>query len=238
MGAVRHRTAGAAMTVTVTDGEPDPLDLGRPSIRDTNVAVARALLQLVPYVGGFLAELLGNIPEQRARRQVEFIGQLAAAVDGVSDRLDQDYVRSDAFADLAEDFMERTQSRREMDKVEYYAAALAHAATAERPQASEMARMVDVLEELRPAHLRLLAVIATTTHGEPQGAMSVDQVLGTVLPNEPIDRIRMDWGDLARLNVTDGYPSGIMSPGAASDLTVRLTPFGRRFHAFVTRSRD
>ena len=218
-------------------GALDPSVLDEPSLRDTNLAVGRALLELVPFAGGFIAEILGNIPRQRELRQREFIRELAEALNDVQTDLDESFVRTDDFMDLAEDFFERTQSRREMEKIAYYAAALANAATPERPETAEMARMVDVLRELRPAHLRLLAVVATTTHGGPDGAMSVDQVLAGVLPEEPIERIRMDWADLARLNVLQGYPSGVMSPGAANDLTTRLTPFGQRFHQFVTRDR-
>jgi len=222
----------------MTDDARDPLDasaLDAPSTRDTNLAVGRTLLQLVPVVGGFFAELISNIPEERTRRQVEFMKSLATALHDVEDRLDTDYVRSDEFAGLVEDFVEATRSRREMEKREYYATALAHAATEDRPDTAELGRMVAILEDLRPAHLRLLAVIFETRHGEPEGAMSVDQVLQHALPEQPLDRVKMDWGDLANHNLVQAYPSGMMTPGSASDLSVRLTALGRRFHEFITR---
>ncbi len=39
------------------------------STKDTNLAASRAIVQLIPGAGGFIAELISNIPRDRARRQ-------------------------------------------------------------------------------------------------------------------------------------------------------------------------
>jgi hypothetical protein len=209
------------------------------SQRDANLAAARAVAQLVPG-GGFVAELLSNIPRRREQKQVAFARRLASEVDALWESLDREYIRSDEFADLVEDIVEMTRSRRQMEKMDYYAAALANAATTKRPPSAERDRMIDALEELRLSHLRLLALVATTTDGLPRAALSgsVEEVIRIQWPDADIEEVKADWADLARLGIFDGLPTGMMTANGARDLTVRLRPFGHRFHDFVMPAGD
>lgn len=185
--------------------------------------------------GGVVAELLGNVPRRREQRLIQFVQRLAEEIDATGVRLDQEFVRSDEFADLFEDIMEKTRSRREMDKIAYYAAALTNAATRDRPDQVVRDRMLAVLEELRHSHLTLLALVATTRDGAPPAMYSggVETTIKHQWPDVDMEQIRMDWGDLARVSLLEAYPSGMMTRQGATDLTVRMTPFGLRFHAFV-----
>lgn len=210
-------------------------ELDGASPRDTNLAAAGALAQVIPGAGGFIAELISNIPRDRQRRQQEFLEELARQLDEVRDRLDEEFVRSEEFAALTEEVIEKANRRREMDKRTYYAALLANTVTPARPSADERWRMLDVLERLRPEHLRLLSVAATTTDGAPADMYTggVDDVLRNVMPGVDLDAVHMAWGDLADLSILQAFPSGTMSRVGASNLAVRLTEFGRRFHAFI-----
>jgi hypothetical protein len=44
----------------------------------------------------------------------------------------------------------------------------------------------------------------------------------------------MDWGDLARLNILDGYPVGTMSQEGVISTRGRILQFGNRFVAWIT----
>jgi len=62
----------------VTEHQEQPLSradeakhLDDPSVRDTNVAVAKVLLQFFPG-GGVIAEMMNRIPSKRAERQQRF----------------------------------------------------------------------------------------------------------------------------------------------------------------------
>ncbi|MDP9270554.1 MAG: hypothetical protein M3P14_06210, partial [Chloroflexota bacterium] len=95
-------------------------------------------------------------------------------------------------------------------------------------------RMMDALDALRPSNLRLLAIIAENP--SPPASLSGSTIytyLQMVLPGIPEDQIRMDWGDLANLNIVDGYPSGLMSQGF-TETRGRLKDFGHRFVAWIT----
>ena len=207
------------------------------SQRDANLAAARVAAQLVPG-GGLVAELFSNIPKRREQKMIAFAQRLSTEIEALWESLDQDYARTDEFADLVEDIGEMSRSRRQMEKVDYYAAALANAATTQRPPAAERDRMIDALEQLRLSHLRLLALVATTTEGLRGDGLSgsVEAVIRQQWPDVDMDEVRADWEDLARLGILDGFPGGMMTARGAQDLTVRLRPFGRRFHDFVTPS--
>jgi hypothetical protein len=153
----------------------------------------------------------------------------------VSERIDDEFVRSEESATLTEEVLEKADRRRDLEKREHYAAALGNAATPSRPAEDERWRMLDALEQLRPGHLRLLSVVATTTDGAPPDlyAGGIDTVLANVMPDADSEAVRMAWGDLADLNILQSYPSGTASREGLTNLTVRLTDFGRRFHAFI-----
>lgn len=204
------------------------------SPRDTNIALLRAGLSLMPG-GGLVVEALNQIPARRAQRQQAFLERVAAEVEAVRHELDADFVKSGEFADMLEDVLEKTAERTQMDKVGYYAAALAHSAVRDAPPEAERSRMLDLLEGLRPPHLDLLALVVTTKDGAPPGMYmgGVDQTIQFQWPDANLDQVKMDWGDLARLGVLQSYPSGVMKREGATDLSVRLTQFGHRFHDFI-----
>lgn len=85
--------------------------------------------------------------------------------------------------------------------------------------------MIDALEQIRLSYLRLLALVATTTEGLRGDELSgsVEAVIRQQWPDVDMDEVKADWEDLARLGILE-------------DLTVRLRPFGQRFHDFVTPS--
>ena len=95
--------------------------------------------------------------------------------------------------------------------------------------------MFPALDELRLSHLWLLALVHETTEGPPDMYMGgIDSVITWKVPGADMDAIKRDWADLARHNILQGYPSGMMTASGAGNLSVRVTDFGRAFLRFVT----
>lgn len=222
------------------DLEGESREIDEQTARDAGLAAGAAALSLVPVVGGLLAQLINELPRDRARRQEQFLGRLATAVTDLGTRVDADFVRTEEFAAMTEEVVEKAARRREMEKRDYWAAALANTATHARPSEEMRDRMVATLERLRKPHLRLLKVITDTTRSPREEEMSmplggsVQQTLQELIPNVLIETLKMEWADLSAEQLVGGFPAGMMTGGGAWNLRGHLTDYGKRFLQFVT----
>ena len=110
-------------------------------------------------------------------------------------------------------------------------AALANAATVDRPTDAIRLRYFDVLESLRPSHLELLAVVMTARQ-TPYGN-SLDAYLTNRLVDQDLENIKLDWGDLQRAGVLQGIPSGMATTPPHERYASALNAFGKRFAEFI-----
>jgi len=209
------------------------------SVRDVAKMTVVNLAQSIPVFGAFAAAVLEEyVASQQADRVAAFLEVLSTDLHQLGDRMDREFVRTDEFEGLFEDVVERVRSRRSEGKRREYAAAIANATTTARPTEDERFRMIDTLDALRTSHLRLLAVIASTTSVPPQlhGTMAggINLVLNLVLPGVPEEAYRRDWADLTQHGLAQSYPSGTMTIQGLGNLSARLTPLGQRFVAFLT----
>lgn len=208
-----------------------PDDLETTPAQDHALAAGLAILSAVPVAGGSLATLISEyVPRQKQLRLVHFVEDLGRRMDAERDRVDQEFVRTSEFHAMVEDVLDRIQQRKNEGKFRYWADLVAGVASHERPPSADRERLVETLDRLRPSHLRLLHVVATTTTGRPGlYAGGVSDTLSWKMPDTPIEDIRRDWDDLAREDLLQGYPSGMMTAAGAGNLAVRLTPYGQQF---------
>ena len=83
--------------------------------------------------------------------------------------------------------------------------------------------MIETLDALRPEHLRLLHVIATTNEAPPELLYgSGDVTFAWKMPDVDTGEIHRLWGELSRLGVAGAYPSEIL---AAQSARQPLRPF-------------
>ena len=213
------------------DFEQRARELDGTPARDHALVVGMAALQVVPVVGGVVATFISEyVPRKKQERLVKFVQDLSSEFIAEQERIDSEFVRTKDFERMVEDVLDRVQTVRNENKLGYWAAFLAGVATTDRPNATDRDRMVETLDGLRPEHLRLLHVIASTTEGPPDLYMGgVSATLDWKMPDVPNDEVRRLWGELQRFDVVQGYPSGIMTAQGAGDLTVRLTAYGRQF---------
>jgi len=206
-------------------------DLDETPARDHALAIGLAALNAIPVAGGTIATLISEyVPRQKQVRLVCFVEDLGERLRAQQERVDQDFVRTEEFQVLFEDALDRVQQRKNEDKFEYWARLIIGVVGKERPPRADRDRFVDTLDRLRLSHLRLLHVVATTTTGKPGMYMGgVSETLTWKMPDTPIEEIRRDWDDLARDNVLQSYPSGMMTAEGAGNLTVRVAPYGQQF---------
>lgn len=206
-------------------------DLHETPAGDHAIAIGLAALSAVPVAGGTIATLISEyVPRQKQQRLVRFVEDLGERLRAQQARIDQEFVRTEEFQTLFEDTLDRIQQRRNEEKFEYWARLVVGVAGKERPPRADRDRFVDTLDRLRLAHLRLLHIVATTTKGKPDLYLGgVSETLSWKMPDTPIEEIRRDWDDLARENVLQGYPSGMMSAEGAGNLAVRVAPYGQQF---------
>jgi hypothetical protein len=206
----------------------------------TSLVVARAtavgLISTIPIVGPVLGELVAAfIPDVRFRRVERLAQELKEKVTQVSDRLDGEYVRREEFAVLFEDALERATQARNDQKTAAFAAFMAHSMTFDRPSLADRQRYLDILDQLRPVHLQILAVLADGSGPEPASPpFTVGQAAATALSAVLAKVEGADWQDLAdleRRGLTRAM--GESSLLIATNVRNTLLPLGSAFLAFV-----
>src|ERR1035437_5242732 len=206
----------------------------------TSLVVARAtavgLISTIPIVGPVLGELVGVfIPDVRFRRVERLAEELKEKVTEVADRLDGERVRREAFAVLFEDALERATQARNDQKTAAFAAFMAHSMTRDRPSLADRHRYLDILDELRPVHLQILAVLAAGSGPEPASppftlAQAATTALSAVLAKvEGADR--QDLADLERRGLTRPIDESLLM--IATNVRNTLQPLGLAFVEFV-----
>ena len=130
--------------------------------------------------------------------------------------------------------MDALREERNRGKREQYLAALANTASSDRPEEVERHRFLDLLQSLRPSHLRLLAVIATAEVAGPAGGGDIDTYLTARLADQDLENIKLDWSDLERAGVVaGGPPGGLASTPVHMRVWNAFPAFGKRFAAFI-----
>jgi hypothetical protein len=194
------------------------------------------LISTIPIVGPTLGELVAAfIPDVRFRRVERLAEELKGEVAQVSDRLDEDYVRREEFAILFEDALERATQARNDQKTSAFAAFMAHSMVVDRPPLADRQRYLDILDELRPVPLQILAVLAAGSGPEPASPpFTVSQAAATALSAVLAQAESADWHDLEDLE-----RRGLTRPMAEASLLIAtnvrnaLLPLGLAFVEFV-----
>jgi hypothetical protein len=203
-------------------------------------AVAVGLISTIPIVGPVLGELVGAfIPDVRFRRVERLAEELKERVTEVSDRLDAEYVRREEFAVLFEDALERATQARNDQKTAAFAAFMANSMVTDRPSLADRQRYLDILDELRPVHLQILALLAAGSGPEPASPpFTVSQAAATALSSVLSKVEGADWQDLADLerrgltrSISESGQSSLM---IATNVRNTLLPLGLAFVGFVS----
>jgi hypothetical protein len=214
------------------------IDATTPTSSDRSIAAGLDLIQVVPFFGQVNAAGARQVvPNDQLRFLKDFMLEVAARIEAAEgDKIDRDYLSSDAFRGDVEEAVEALGSKRNRDKRSHYVAALANSAKVDRTDDVDRHRFFDILESLRPSHLRLLAVIATAHRTPVSGAF--DDYMTRRLPDQDIENIRLDWSDMQRAGILGSIPGGLASPPIHERIDSAWPAIGRRFAAFIEATDD
>jgi len=202
-------------------------------------AAALGAIGMIPFVGPILSELASTFyPETRMKRLLRFAEELQASVGQVQDRLDAGFIMRDEFAHLFEDVLDRATQARNADKLAAFASAAAHSMTIDRPGQRERDRFLDLLDQLRPGDLRLLAAIArgNKERGDDLSVLvrdHVELVITAVSVRYMPDEFE-SLEELRRLGLARDLANGDVHAAAVEDIRSLLTGPGHRFVDFLT----
>ena len=212
---------------------------------DTGADVARAMvvgtIGMIPVVGSLLSELVSTFyPEAKLKRLLGFAEELQASVNHVQDRLDTEFVGRHEFARLFEDVLDRAAQARNDAKLAAFASATAQSMTVDRPGQRERERFLDLLDQLRPGHLRLLAAIARGNE-ERGDDLSVlvrehEELVITAASVRYMPDEFESLQDVQRLGLARDLANGDVYGAAVEDIRSLPTGRGRQFVDFLTIS--
>ena len=158
-----------------------------------------------------------------------------AAVDKIEamdeGKVDREYMETPEFHSDVRRVVDALGSERNRQKQSAFVAAMAHGALTDRPQEVERLRFLDILELIRPSHLRLLAVVVASEHRREGG--SFDDYVRRHMPNQDLENVRLDWTDLMNLGLLSAIPSAVATITRSEQVWHAFPAIGRRFAAFV-----
>jgi hypothetical protein len=210
--------------------------LDEPSGWDGALAVVNVGTSLLPGLGPAIGAVLTEVvPRRRDRRRVQLLRELERAVARLQDRIDVELVSREEFADLAEEIVGQIERRESEGKQRYYAAAMANSLTPEAPAAIDQAKMIAALSDLRPLHLRMIAVLHTefATPDEVGRGNKATLALRRLLPGPTQEQIENHYLELQQHGIVPTFAQRARS-GDPRVLSGDLTPFGRRFAHWIS----
>ena len=208
--------------------------------------VVSAALSEIPVGGGILSAVAKGFVERRQNRRLnKFLVDLAADLRALEDRVNQEFVGSEEFEDLAEEVFSRATDTRSQARLDAFRALFLNTVIAKKPgyeDAAEVAALVDGFQERHIVLLRILAdpLRADRELGNPVGegggfSTSFARILGTLLSEWDQDQIERTWENLGawRLHNSGGI-AGMMTDRGIHQLEGRLTEFGMKVTSYIT----
>jgi hypothetical protein len=207
----------------------------RKSASDHALAVIKAGLNAVPYVGGPIASLIGDyLPtstQQAAERTIELLAEKLTAMEG---RIDVEQVNKEEFAELFKScYLVVMRSHRE-EKLQAAAALMANLllrpGDPQKSSYEELDHLVRCLDALSSGAISVLGAshhIARTAPSGTQGHFQFTQ-LSVAFPQFNASLLLSLVSELSSLNLLRTQ-EGMIRTADHSEILLELTPIGRRF---------
>lgn len=215
--------------------DQEPSQLARTS-GDTALSIGAVVASAIPWIGGPVSNVLGGMATGRRFDRVREV--LEGVVDDLRDfqsDASEQYVKTEDFEDLLEETLKRVYNERTEEKRAVYRAFLLGSIKSPGQPYDEQIRILRVLEQLQPDHLRVLEALGSPPDadvGDLSG--SPVQTLSGRLPSLSRDHLQDLVAQLNDLRVTNlSSLNTMMTARGASDLRHFITPLGRSLLQFI-----
>lgn len=142
------------------DDQPDEDDAIHHAVYPTEIEreMERAVAILAELPGGnVLGELIrGWVARRQNRRLDGFLRRLRDDLRAVEDRINQDFVGTEDFEDLAEEIFARASDTRQEEKLEAYRNLFVNTVTADDPDFGDAAEIAALVARWQPIHIAFL----------------------------------------------------------------------------------
>lgn len=229
--------------------EKPPRKSSTREIVETGVASAAGM---VPIAGSPLAAAFQlAIGWKFGKRQADWLDDLAEAVDGLQRQSEEplsfeDLAENDAFMDAVVTATRAAHATHQKEKLEALRNGVLNTLNSDAPSIDEQARFFRFIDELTPAHLKMLQFFADPAAwydrlGLDQGSYYTGGQATLLEAGIPEFKGQRDWydllaADLSRIRLSDPSLHVVMT--GAGMWSARNTAMGNRFLLFVSDPRE
>jgi hypothetical protein len=202
---------------------------------ETALDAAAVVMNMVPWIGGAVAAVLGGMAVNRKLGRVrEVLEGVARELKDFKSEASEAYVKTEDFEELLERTLRQAAEERSEEKRRVYKNFLAGAIESPGEPYDEQLRVLRALEGLEPDHLRVLQAFVRGDANPSVWAGSPGQTLVARLPGMPEERVKALVGELNDMKVTNLSSFHVLMTGAgAQNLQHFVTPLGQRLLGYI-----
>jgi hypothetical protein len=209
----------------------------------------KALISAVPYLGGSISTVIGDIQSIRKdKRFIEFINGLREDLHNFSDRVNSEFVSKEDFLDIFEQVARKIVMTRQDVKRTAFRHILSNAILSSDVSYNEVEEFLSLVEKFREEHIFLLSILRDPVkYDEEMGnqvgkggrtTTSISQIMRQLIPDWTKDLILevITVLENERLiqHITSRYNMTLTDQGI-NHLINTLTPKGIRFVKFISQ---
>ncbi len=210
---------------------------------ETILNIFKAALSTAPFTGGIASLITDYIPSSRFRRLEEFAQRVADDLKAVSDKVNQEYLRTDEFAHIFERSFKGAAEHYQLEKLRAFRGILVNSALRQDVAQEEKEHFLVLANSLSVVQLRILMFmsdarqfLADTGIDERAIRGGFSEMFRVALPGIDPELVRSAFGDLYQSGLisTDKTAFGTMTSAQGLQLLGnRVTPLGQRFIDFL-----
>ncbi len=208
--------------------------------------VIKAGLATAPFLGGIASLMTDYIPTSKQNRLEQFAERIAADLEELQERVDENNILTDEFAYTFEKCFRGAAENYQQEKLESFRGILINSALGSNLPENEKDYFINLVSTLSVLHLRILKFMAKPIEFLEENSIPQENIRGgfsqffpVAIPGVNIEIIKSAYGELFQYGFfnTDKTIFHTMTAGKGLDLLgngTRVTEFGMRFIDFCT----
>ncbi len=196
--------------------------------------VLKAIVSELP-VGGALVYLLDeHLTAKREERVGQFMQDVFLKIIEIENRIDQEKLKTDHYAFIAEECMRGAARNSQKEKLECYKAIFVNAALPSDCSNDEQEYFLNLVNTFSPVHIKLIAALNEARKIPQGGQREYGSTLRNYLGRENSEILGSVTAELYQLQFTNTQPGSIPYDADLSRVGGRLAPVAMKFIDFCT----